>query len=314
MVAPAAQSPDLLAGPDTFDDVGAVRQANGRVGLHSVDFFPPVVDDAEAYGAIAAANSLSDIYASGGAPSVVLNLAGFPREWGDEILQPIFKGAVAVVMESGALWVGGHSVLAEEPLFGFSVYGDVAEENVITNDAAKAGDRLALTKPLGAGTITTGAQRDLIAQEHIDAAVVLMRRLNNKGADAMRAAGVKSATDITGFGLLGHAGNIARASNVQICIDSSKLRGRPGVEAYAKDGIFSGGSAKGRATLESMVTIGEDVPQWLSSVGFDAETSGGLLVCVPADRCQDFESAMPADQPFAWVGEVREGDAQVILS
>lgn len=314
VIAPAAQSPDLLAGPDAFDDVGAVRQANGRVGLHSVDFFPPVVDDAEAYGAIAAANSLSDIYASGGAPSVVLNLAGFPREWGDDILHPIFKGAVEVVMESGALWVGGHSVLVEEPLFGFSVYGEVAEEHVITNNAAKVGDRLALTKPLGAGTITTGAQRDVVAQEHIDAAVVLMRRLNNKGADAMRAAGVKAATDITGFGLLGHAGNIARASNVQMHFDSSKLPLMSGVEAYAKDGVFSGGSAKGRVTLESMVTIGEEVPEWLSSIGFDAETSGGLLVCVPAGRCDDFESAMPADQPFAWVGEVRAGDAQVVLS
>jgi selenide,water dikinase len=304
----------MLAGPDTFDDVGAVRQADGSVGLHSVDFFPPVVDDAEAYGAIAAANSLSDIYASGGTPSVVLNLAGFPRDWGDDILQPIFKGAVDVVMESGALWVGGHSVLAEEPLFGFSVYGSVAEEHVITNDAAKPGDLLALTKPLGAGTITTGAQRDQVSQEHVDAAVRLMRRLNDKGADAMRAAGVKSATDITGFGLLGHAGNIARASKVQMCIDSFSLPLMAGVEAYAQEGIFSGGSAKGRATLESMVTLGKNVPEWLSSVGFDAETSGGLLVCVPADRREDFAAAMPEDQPFAWVGEVREGGAQVILS
>lgn len=314
VVAPAAQSPDLLAGPDGFDDVGAVRQANGLVGLHSVDFFPPVVDDAAAYGAIAAANSLSDIYASGGEPSVVLNLAGFPREWGDDILQPIFKAAVEVVQEAGALWVGGHSVLVEEPLFGFSVYGEVKEEHLVTNAAARPGDCLALTKPVGAASVTIAEKRGLASAEEVAAAVVLMRRLNKFGARAMRAAGVKAGTDITGFGLLGHAGNIARASNMVLHMDSTAVPFYQGAAAHAQNGVFSGGAARGRETLASLVTIADGVPEWLSSIGFDAETSGGLLVCVPADRVQDFEDAMPAEEPFAWVGEVREGAAQVVLS
>ena len=139
MVAPAAVSPDLLAGPEGYDDVGAVRLHNGKVGLHTVDFFQPVVDDPAAYGAIAAANSLSDIYASAGEAKVVLNLAGFPKDWGSEILEPIFQAAVEKVMEAGALWVGGHSVVSEEPLYGFAIYGEVAEEDLATNDGRVPG-------------------------------------------------------------------------------------------------------------------------------------------------------------------------------
>jgi len=291
-----------------------VRQANGKVGLHSVDFFPPVVDDAAAYGAIAAANSLSDIYASGGEPSVVLNLAGFPCEWGDDILQPIFAAAVEVVQESGALWVGGHSVLVNEPLFGFSVYGEVDEEHLVTNAAAKPGDRLALTKPIGAAAVTIAEKRGLASAEEVAAAVALMGRLNKGGARAMRAAGVKAGTDITGFGLLGHAGNIARASELVLNIDSSTIPLYQGADVHAQNGVMSGGSARGRETLSSLVTIADGVPEWLSNIGFDAETSGGLLVCVPANRVSDFEGAMQADEPFAWVGEVSSGEAQVVLS
>jgi len=314
VVAPAAQSPNLLAGPDGYDDVGAIRQANGKVGLHTVDFFPPVVDDAAAYGAIAAANSLSDIYASGGEPSVVLNLAGFPREWGQDILEPIFKAAVEVVQEAGALWVGGHSVLVEEPLFGFSVYGEVDEEFLVTNGAARPGDRLALTKPVGAASVTIADKRGLASAEELAAAIAMMRRLNKFGARAMRAAGVKAGTDITGFGLLGHAGNIARASNMVLHIESAAVPLYQGAATHAQNGVFSGGAARGRETLASLVTIDAGVPEWLSSIGFDAETSGGLLICVPAERCRDFEDAMPTEEPFSWVGEVREGSAQVVLS
>lgn len=313
MVAPVATSPDLLAGPEGFDDVGAVRQADGQVGLHSVDFFPPVVDDAEAYGAIAAANALSDIYAAGGAPSVVLNLAGFPREWGDDLLQPIFRGAVEVVRESGALWVGGHTVLSEEPLFGFSVYGTVSPQHLITNEAAAAGDRLYLTKPIGAGSLTTGMKKQKVEEAEAQAAITGMRRLNRAASLAMVEAEVRAATDITGFGLLGHAANIARASTVDLHLDAAALPLYPGAQALAEAGVFSGASNRGRENLAQEVLISEQVPDWLGAIGFDAETSGGLLICVPSAQVATFEAASRDCGLVVAVGEVRSGTGKVHL-
>lgn len=312
-VAPAAVSPDLLAGPDGYDDVGAVRLHNGKVGLHTVDFFPPVVDDAWAYGAIAAANSLSDIYASGGEAKVVLNLAGFPKDWGDSILQPIFEAAVEKVQEAGALWVGGHSVVAAEPLYGFAIYGEVAEEDLATNHGARPGDLLFLTKPVGNGSINTGVKRGVADQEHVDSAVAGMARLNRKAAQAMRSVQAKAATDITGFGLFGHAANLARASEVSLHMSAAALPLYPGAAELAQDGVFSGACQRGRDNLAGFVELQSGVPEWLSGIGFDAETSGGLLVCVSPEKAQDFLAAIPADEPVAQVGEIREGQAGVVI-
>lgn len=314
MVAPAADSPALLAGPDSFDDVGAVRLGDGRVGLHTVDFFPPVVDDAAAYGAVAAANSLSDIYAAGGEAKVVLNLAGFPEEWGDDILQPLFAAAVEKVQEAGALWVGGHSVRAAEPLFGFAVYGEVAEEDLVTNSGAKPGDLLFLSKPLGSGCITTGVKREQTEAAEVEAAVAGMARLNLGTAKAMRAAGVKAATDVTGFGLLGHAANIARASGVRMEIEAAALPLYPGAARLAQAGVFSGASARGARNLEAEVQVAPGVDEWLAKLGFDAETSGGLLICVPKERVAALHEAMPAGEELTAVGRVEAGDSGVRLS
>ncbi len=313
MVAPAATSPDLLAGPAGFDDVGAVRLGNGMVGLHTVDFFPPVVNDAAAYGAIAAANSLSDIYAAGGTAKVVLNLAGFPEEWGDDILQPLFAAAVEKVQEAGALWVGGHSVRSAEPLFGFAIYGEVAEDELVTNSAARPGDRLFLSKPIGSGCINTGVKRRVAAQEEVDAAVAGMSQLNLGVAQAMRAAKVRAATDITGFGLLGHAANIARASEVRLQIQAERLPLYSGAARLAQEGVFSGAAARGAANLEGEVDVASGVPKWLAKVGFDAETSGGLLLCVAADQVSTLLSSLPDGQSVVEVGQVTDGQAGVDL-
>jgi selenide,water dikinase len=306
-VAPAAVSPDLLAGFEHFDDAGAVRLGPGRVGLYTVDFFPPVVDDPRGYGAIAAANSLSDVYACGGEPKVVLNLAGIPEDWDDEILGPLFDGAVAKVMESGALWVGGHSVRATEPMFGFAVFGEVAERERIGHDRAQAGDRLFLTKPIGAGSITTGIKKGKTAEGDARDAMDLMARLNRVSARAARAAGAKCATDVTGFGLLGHAANLAQASQVEFRIEAGSVPLYAGAEALARKGIFSGGSARGKAALGARVEVAAGVPDWLSAIGFDAETSGGLLVCVPAAGVAAFRAAFPPGEEPAEIGEVRGG-------
>lgn len=314
VVAPAAVHPDLLAGPQGYDDVGAIRLHNGQIGLHTVDFFPPVVDDARAYGAIAAANSLSDIYASGGEAKVVLNLAGFPKDWGNDILTPIFEAAVEKVQEAGALWVGGHSVVSEEPLYGFAIYGEVSEEELATNDGARPGDLLFLTKPVGVGSVNTAVKRDIADAADVEVAVAGMARLNKRGAAAMREVKAKAATDITGFGLLGHAANLARASEVVLHLESANIPLYPGAAKLAQQGIFSGAAGRGRENLGAFVSFGDNTPEWLANLAFDAETSGGLLVCVPPEKAKDFLDAIPDDEPIAQVGEVREGKAGVVLA
>ena len=286
---------------------------DGRIGLYTVDFFPPVVDDLEAYGAIAAANSLSDIYASGGEARVVLNLAGFPEEWDEDVLAPIFRGAVAKVMEAGALWVGGHSVRSAEPLYGFAVFGDVSEQDLVTNSGARAGDRLLLTKPLGAGSLTTGLKRGVTRAEDLSAAIAGMAHLNRGAAVAMRAAGVRAATDITGFGLLGHAANVARASGQRLVLDAAALPLYAGAAELAQQGVYSGGSARGRAGLGELVRIGPGVADWLATLCFDAETSGGMLIAVAPDALGAFHAALPAGDVAVEVGEVQAGAPEVLL-
>ena len=303
-----------MVGPSGYDDVGAVRSGvPGKVTLHTVDFFPPVVDDAFAYGAIAAANSLSDIYASGGAPSVVLNLAGFPKDWGADVLEQVFAGAVQVVKQSGAKWVGGHSVQSAEPLYGFACFGECDESDLIANDGAEVGDLLFLTKPLGAGSITTGVKRDVADQQHVDAAVAGMMRLNDTAASAMKAADVKAATDITGFGLIGHAFNIARASNVELRFSASAIPLYGGALDLAKQGVISGASSRGRDIYGPNVTINADVPQELADICFDAETSGGLLVCVHPGKVAAFGESLGAHDLFVQIGEVVSGSSRVSL-
>lgn len=294
-----------------------MRLAPGRAGLYTVDFFPPVVDDPQAYGAIAAANSISDIYACGGEAKVVLNLAGFPEEWGEEILGPLFQGAVDKVMEAGALWVGGHSVRSQEPLFGFAVFGEVTESERIGHEGAQPGDRLILTKPLGAGSITTGVKKMKTKPEDAAAAVAIMARLNRPAAQAMRAAGVRAATDVTGFGLLGHASNLAQASGVRMQFRAEVLPLYAGAAQLAEGGILSGGAARGRAALVGKVEIGARVPAWLADVAFDAETSGGILACVPPAAVARFREAYVAAGGQAAeaveVGEILGGSPGVAL-
>ena len=303
-----------MVGPSGYDDVGAVRSGVlGKVTLHTVDFFPPVVDDAFAYGAIAAANSLSDIYASGGVPSVVLNLAGFPKDWGADVLEQVFAGAVQVVKQSGAKWVGGHSVQSAEPMYGFACFGECDESDLITNAGAEVGDLLFLTKPLGAGSITTSVKRDVADQQHVDAAVGGMMRLNDTAARAMKAAEVKTGTDITGFGLIGHAFNIARASNVELRFSANAIPLYDGALDLAKQGVISGASSRGRDVYGPDATIHSDVPEELTDICFDAETSGGLLVCVHRGKVDAFRESLGEHDLFAQIGEVVAGGSRVSL-
>jgi len=312
-VASAAGSADLLVGPAGFDDAGAVRREGGRVDLFTVDFFPPVLDDPQAYGAVAAANALSDIYAMGGEARVVLNLAGLPEEWGDDWITPIFAGAIAKIREAEALWVGGHTVTAEDPLFGFAVFGEVSEEQLVTNTAAQEGDLLYLTKPLGCGSLATGLKKRKVGGEHARAVAQGMAKLNRQGAACMRKAGIRAATDVTGFGLFGHAANLARGSEKTLAFRAVGLPLYPGAAELAAGGVFSGGAARGREALSGLVDVAGSVPPWLETLCYDSETSGGLLIAVPEEKQAAFLDAWAEEAPPALVGEVGAGPARVRL-
>lgn len=301
----------MLVGPDNFDDAGALRGEDGCVQLYTVDFFPPVMDDLQSYGAVAAANSLSDIYAMGGEATAVLNLAGFPPEWEPEDSAPIFVAAAEKIQESGAVWVGGHTMRSAEPFFGFAVFGEVEEANLVTNRGARPGDLLYLTKPLGSGSITTGVKRQKTTAEQATAAAHGMSALNRNAARAMRAAGVVAGTDITGFGLFGHASNIARGSGCTLAFRAVGLPLYEGAGELAAEGMFSGGTQRGKDSLKGLIEVESGVPPWLVDLCFDAETSGGILACVPEAGQQSFLETFGEGNVPALVGEVLEGPPAV---
>ncbi len=311
--------PRLLVGPQTIDDAGVVLLGaddgvpGGVALVQTVDYFPPVLDDPYLFGAVAAANALSDVYAMGGKPVSVLNLAGFPAELDPVWVREIFRGGFDKVRESGAVIAGGHTVQSPEPMFGFAVTGVIDKDSVATNAGAKATDRLVLTKPLGMGTMTTAGKFQKTDPDHVRAAAKVMATLNADAADAMRAVGVRACTDVTGFGLAGHASNIARASEVTLRFDLTSLPVFPGALELAKDGIVSGGSGRGRATLADDVLVGEGTDEALVNICFDAETSGGLLIVVPAGDLGRLENELASREVSATVvGEVVERSKHLV--
>ena len=304
----------LIVGPQTLDDAGVVVLGK-REGLppgvqlalvQTVDFFPPVVDDPRFYGAIAAANSLSDVYAMGGKPFTALSLAGFPKDFPAEWRTEILKGGYDKVRESGAILCGGHTVEAEA-LFGYAVTGLVDPTRVATNAGAKAGDVLYLTKPLGMGCLTTAAKKKKITWRELEPAARSMAMLNDKACEPMNAAGAHACTDITGFGLVGHAMNIARASGLALEFHVADAPLFPGALDLARKGLFSGGAERGRRSLGPEVEIAGDLEEARVSLLFDAETSGGLLIVLPESRSSALERELRArDQLVARVGRCVE--------
>lgn len=302
-------------GPQTLDDAGVVLlgEAEGLpagVGLalvQTVDYFPPVLDDPYLYGAVAAANALSDVYAMGGRPVSALNLAGFPKGFDKEWIGEIFRGGFDKVRESGAVLAGGHTVESPEPSFGFAVTGVVDKDKVTHNAGARAGDRLYLTKPLGMGSMTTAGKFGKAPVEDVVAAARVMATLNGPAAEAMQAAGSHACTDITGFGLIGHARNISRASKVTLAFDLASLPIFPGARDLAAAGVVSGGTGRGKAAIGDDVTQAEGLDSALVDIAFDAETSGGLLIVLPAENADRLETELRArDVPVHAVGEVLE--------
>ncbi len=311
----------LLVGPETADDGGVVRLGGGggrpagTALVQAGEFFPPVVDDAFEYGRVAAANALSDVYAMGGTPLSALTIAGFPKAFPQEWIGEIFRGGFEKIRESGAIVAGGHTVQTPEPLFGFAVTGLVDEREVTANAGARAGDVVFLTKPLGAGSITTGAKRGRVSAPDLRAAVASMATLNDRAAQAMRIASVRAATDVTGFGLVGHACNVARSSDVTVRFALSALPLYAGALELAREGVLSGGSKRGQAALADVVRIAPALEKALVDLVFDAETSGGLLLFVAHENAERLERELTARKvPAHRVGEVVPAqDARVLL-
>jgi len=282
---PAQTDPRLLVGTSTFDDAGVALVSPEIALVQTVDFFPPVVDDPWWYGRIAAANALSDIYAMGAVPFSVLNLVAFPTaELPLSVLGTILQGGGDAVREAGAMMLGGHSIVDTGIKFGLAVTGTVAPGRQVTNAGARPGDALYLTKPLGTGCLTTGARKGQVDEAVLQGAMESMGRLNKAACEAMVAVGVNAATDVTGYGLCGHAAEMAEGSGVELVLEAGSLPLLPGARAAMAAGLGSGGAGRTLKHLGPRLAVEEGVDEVLRRLAADSETSGGLLIAVPHAR------------------------------
>jgi selenide,water dikinase len=292
---PPVAHPDLLVGTATSDDAGVFRLRPDLALVQTVDFFSPMVDDPFTFGEIAAANALSDVWAMGGEPRTALNVTCFPqKDVPLEILGEILRGGLAKAAEAGVVVVGGHTVIDEEVKFGMAVTGVIHPDRILRNVGAAAGDALVLTKPLGTGIVTTAVKRGAPAEDALAAAVASMTTLNGAAARALRDFRVHACTDVTGFGLLGHAYEMASGSGVRIAFAADRLPAIPGARRLAADGHLTGGCRRNREWLADKVTVATDVPADLAELAWDPQTSGGLLVALPAADAPALLAALSA--------------------
>lgn len=290
---PAMQHPDIIVGIDTSDDAGVYRLNETTALVQTVDFFTPIVDDPYLFGQIAAANSLSDVYAMGATPLTALNIVAFPNcKLPAEVLGAILKGGQTKVAEAGAVIIGGHTIDDTEPKYGLSVTGLVHPNKVWTNAGAKPGDFLLLTKPLGTGILSSAARADMFLRG-VSAAIDSMAALNATAAKVAASYTVHACTDITGFGLAGHAYEMAVGSHVDIELDSEAFPLLPEAADAAAMGFVPGGAYSNRMYLTQVAFAG-DVPENIRDICFDPQTSGGLLLSVPAAEAEDLLAALQA--------------------
>lgn len=301
----------LLVGLAPFDDAAVYRLSDEAALVSTTDFFPPLVDDPDDFGAIAAANACSDVFAMGGRVVLALNISAFPERLPVEAVAAILSAASAVVAEAGGVVAGGHTIRSDEPIFGLAVQGLVHPDRIWTKGGARSGDVLLLSKPIGTGILLAGGAADDKAM-----AIASMRRLNREAAEALSALSASSGgphgvTDVTGFGLLGHAWEMAERSGARVEIDVDAVPLYPGARAAAERGVRTGGDARNRAYLEGSVAVGEGVDAALEALCFDPQTSGGLLAAVPPSAAGDEGLARAG---FVPIGRVVEGEPGVRLS
>jgi selenide,water dikinase len=297
-----------MVGFETSDDAAVFRMTDEVAALLSVDFFTPIVDDPFDFGRIAAANALSDIYAMGGVPLAAMNLLAFPCGIGPGVVAEVLRGGAEKVREAGAVVVGGHTIDDAEPKYGLAVMGSAHPDEVVTNAGARAGDRLVLTKPVGTGVLTTALKRGLETEGSIREVVESMARLNRGASEAMRDAGARAATDVTGFGLLGHAREMAEASGVSVRVETAAVPLFEGVHTYAADGVCPGRTADVVAFLDPHVEWGPADETW-KRVLADPQTSGGLLIAVPETTVEKLLAGLASRGEAGWVvGEMLAGE------
>jgi selenide,water dikinase len=283
--------------------------------VQTVDFFTPIVDDPYDFGRIAATNALSDVYAMGGRPLSALNIVAFPEDLDLAILAQILEGGANVARNAGVAILGGHTIKDAEPKYGMAVTGIVDPRRIVTNAGARIGDALVLTKPLGTGILTTARKRDAIAPEDLDEAVAAMTTLNDRAAEAMLAAGAHAATDITGFGLLGHAENMARASRVRLIFDSTAMPFMKRVLELIAGGIVPGGTRHNAQTHATFTDFAPSVPEEVRIGLSDAQTSGGLLISIARENLATLVAELNDRSTIAAVvGEVRSGSGIEVIA
>jgi selenide,water dikinase len=304
----------VLVGFGTSDDAGVFLVRDDLALVQTVDFFTPIVDDPYDYGRIAAANALSDVYAMGGTPITALNIVAFPENLDHAILERILAGGAEIALQAGVAIVGGHSIKSDEPKYGMAVTGTVDPRNIVTNAGARPGDILLLTKPIGTGILTTALKRGAIDSQQLADAIAWMTRLNRSACTAMLAAHAHAATDVTGFGLLGHAGEMARASGVQIVIDARAVPLMPRVLDLIAGDAIPGGTRTNAESHAAFTTFDASVAPETRIALSDAQTSGGLLIAVAPETVDTLMADLRAgDALDAVVGEVRRGEGIQVI-
>ncbi|MFV2073716.1 MAG: selenide, water dikinase SelD, partial [Thermoanaerobaculales bacterium] len=284
---PRVESDDLLVGIEYADDAGVVRVSDELAIIHTTDFFPPMVDDPFTFGRIAAANALSDVWAMGGAPLAGMNLVSYPlRQLGRDALKEILRGGLSALADAGAVLAGGHTIEGQELLYGLAVTGTIHPEKIWRNAGALPGDVLVLSKPLGTGIVTTAAKAEMVDPSHLSTALRWMATLNLDAAAALHEAGPHAVTDVTGFGLAGHAAEMAAASGVAVELDLGALPALPGALEAAATGLVPAGAGKNRDSIAAVLSIDDGADALRVDLCLDPQTSGGLLAAVPPESAE----------------------------
>jgi selenium donor protein len=307
---PKQIQPDLLVGSDTMDDAGVFRVRDNLALVQTLDFFTPIVDDAYDFGRIAAANSLSDVYAMGGRPITALNIVAFPNDkLPEDVLADILRGAADICIDAGVAIAGGHTVTDNELKFGLSVTGILnPQKPFLTNASARVGDALILTKPLGTGLISNAMMNNAATEKDVQNMTDVMIRLNRVASESAIECGAHAATDVTGFGLLGHAREIANASNATIKLNAHSIPIIEGAMSIAESGSFySGGERRNLSFVKPQTEISDEISEAQTRLCSDPQTSGGLLISLPLERVEQFIQGMQKHGEMAWhIGSVLE--------
>jgi selenide, water dikinase len=303
---------NLLVGLAPADDAAVYKLDDERALIFTTDFFPPMVDDPALFGAVAAANALNDVFAMGGKPLLALSIAAFPEELPVETVRAIFDAAADKVQEAGAVLAGGHTIRDAEPKYGLAVVGTVHPEALWRKGGARPGDAFFLTKPLGTGLVLAGVAKGVLGEAEEAEATHLMAELNDRAAEALRGLEPGAVTDVTGFGLFGHAHEVALRSGARIVLDAASLPALPGALEAAAQGVRTGGDARNRDFAGHALSL-NGAPEELVALGYDPQTAGGLLVSLPADKAAVLEALFREAGLFlARIGRVEEGSGVIV--